>query len=382
MAKLRRVRRCYHCGVILQSDNPKQVGYISKETVELTTNKNNDPILYCNSCYEKIREMNSSKLTEEVDKDILKILDDAVASDGVIIYVIDLFSFNGTFKEKIIKKIKNLDIFVVATKRDFFPATIKNEVFEKYISERFAEVKIKPKSITIVENNNEETYKGFVEHISVSRKNHDVYMIGSLTSGKTTLINRCLKHYTNKSKREIRTIIYPGTNQKVLEIPFDNSTFLYELPGFPADTSVSGLLEKDVSKIVVPKKGIQTPSFNLLANESIMVGNLATFTIVDGKPTKVKLYVADEVEFKKVSYSKLRETMLSNRQKRFLRPVSDNLLSFRDYDVFEYTMENDGLLHDIAIEGLGWISFVAKGQIIRIMLPKGAALKESLAKVR
>ena len=45
-------------------------------------------------------------------------------------------------------------------------------------------------------------------------------------------------------------------------------------------------------------------------------------------------------------------------------------------------MENDGLSHDIAIEGLCWISFVAKGQTIRIMLPKGAALKESLAKVR
>jgi hypothetical protein len=45
-------------------------------------------------------------------------------------------------------------------------------------------------------------------------------------------------------------------------------------------------------------------------------------------------------------------------------------------------MENDGLMHDISIEGLGWISFVAKGQTFRIMLPKGAALKESLSKVR
>lgn len=382
MAKLRRVRRCYHCGIILQSENPKAVGYIDPETIQKTTTANPDAILYCNSCYEKIRELNGSKLTEEVDKDILKILDDAVASDSVIIYVIDLFSFNGTFKEKIIKKIKNLDIYVVATKRDLFPSNVDNNLFIEYINERFAEVKITPKSVTIVENDNEETYKSLVDRISVSRKGHDVYMIGSLTSGKTTLINRCLKHYKNKSRREIKTIIYPGTNSKVLEIPFDNSSFLYELPGLRNDTSVSGMLEKDVSKIIVPKKGIQTPTFNVSTGEAILVGNLASFTLVNGKATKIKLYVADEVEFKKVSYSKLRETMLLNKQKRFLRPVSDNLQTFREYDVFEYAMENDGLSHDIAIEGLCWISFVAKGQTIRIMLPKGAALKESLAKVR
>ena len=45
-------------------------------------------------------------------------------------------------------------------------------------------------------------------------------------------------------------------------------------------------------------------------------------------------------------------------------------------------MENDGLTHDISIEGLGWISFTAKGQVIRVMFPKGAALKESLGKLR
>ena len=56
--------------------------------------------------------------------------------------------------------------------------------------------------------------------------------------------------------------------------------------------------------------------------------------------------------------------------------------NFRDYDFFEYTMENDGKVHDISVEGLGWISFVAKGQVIRVMFPKGSALKESLGKLR
>ena len=37
---------------------------------------------------------------------------------------------------------------------------------------------------------------------------------------------------------------------------------------------------------------------------------------------------------------------------------------------------------NIAIEGLGWLSFIALGQIIRVRLPKEVAIKESLAKIR
>ena len=134
MAKIKRVLRCHHCGIILQSEDPKAIGYIEKRTVNEHLKTNPEAILYCNNCYNKIKEMNTSTLKDNVDEDVLKILDDAVASDGVIIYVVDLFSFNGTFKEKIIKKIKNLNVFVVATKRDYFPATIKNEVFEQFIA--------------------------------------------------------------------------------------------------------------------------------------------------------------------------------------------------------------------------------------------------------
>ena len=74
--------------------------------------------------------------------------------------------------------------------------------------------------------------------------------------------------------------------------------------------------------------------------------------------------------------------MISNLTKRSLRPVSDNFRDFQQYDIFQYSMEDDGLSHDISIEGLGWISFIARGQTIRVILPRGSAVKESLSKIR
>ena len=142
------------------------------------------------------------------------------------------------------------------------------------------------------------------------------------------------------------------------------------------------MVEKPVQQFIIPKKQIKI-SFKILAtNDAMLIGSLAGIMIKNGKPTTYKLYSAEGVESKKVSSKSFDRVLDENLEKRFLRPVSDRFVTFSDFDLFEYEFEDDGLLHDIAIEGLGWVSFEGKGQIIRVLLPKGAALKESLSKIR
>ena len=380
MAKIRRVIRCYHCGAILQSDDPKRRGYIPKTLL-------NDPkvikeqIIYCENCFETVKEINNGQLNQNVDDQILKILDDARASDASIVYVLDLFSFNGTFKKAIVEKIKKLPVTVVATKRDLFPKTIKNEVFEEFIRQRFNEVGIKPAAIKIVSLKNEAEDKELAEELLKGRKGYDVYMIGNYTSGKTTVINHVLKYYENKTRKAIKTSDFPGTKTPVLQIPLTNSTFFFELPGLALDVSVVGKVEKDVQKMIIPHKEIKVTNVALRPNESIAVGGLASFSLIKGENTAFKLFTAEAVENKKIPYGKVDQFIAENYIKRSLRPVSDRFTSFSDYDIFEYEMENDNKLHDIAIEGLGWVSFKGKGQVVQILLPKGCALKESLSKL-
>ena len=116
--------------------------------------------------------------------------------------------------------------------------------------------------------------------------------------------------------------------------------------------------------------------------DALMVGSLAAFEVVKGKTTSYRFYAAEGVETRKVSSKKLDDAIKENNIRRSVRPVSERLVNFHDYDMFEYAMENDKKWHDIAIEGLGWLSFIALGQIIRVRLPKDVALKESLAKIR
>ena len=379
MGKIKRVLRCYHCGAILQCDNPNEKGYIIPESLNRATPIQ---IIYCDKCFETMKAFNNSELDQNVDHEVLKILDDAYATDAYIIWVVDLFSFNGTLNKEIADKIKKLSVTVVGTKRDLFPKSVKDESLIAYLTERFQAYGVKPNTVRLLGTANKEDPKELIASMNSIRKGHDVYMIGNNASGKTSIINKALKGFENKTNRQIKTIKYPGTNVDVLEIPLSRSSFFYELPGISQNTSATGKLEKDVVKQIVPKKDLKMTIRSLSAGDALMVGSLASFEIIKGKPATYRFFAAEGVETRKVSLKKLDDAINENNIRRSVRPVSERLVSFLDYDMFEFAMENDKKWHDIAIEGLGWLSFVSVGQMIRVRMPKGVSIKESLAKIR
>ena len=379
MGKIKRVLRCYNCGSVLQSKDEEAKGYVD---AKLLDSSRDDLVIYCQQCFDKMKVINSGALEQSIDEETIKILDDAKASDAIIVWVVDLFTFNGTVPAELIKKIKKLEISVIATKRDLFPKSVSDNTLIRFINERLNEVGIKPVSVKLIGTNDEITIKDLLVKDGQIRKGHDVYMIGSKNSGKTALINKLLKNYKNKTKWNIKSEPYPETNLRVLTIPLTNSTFLYELPGFSLATSVYGKVEKEVLKLIVPKKKIEMFPRTMLEGDCLVVGSLAAFSLESGKSTVFKFYSAEGVETKKIKSKGLEDFILENAKKVSCRPASDHFTNFKDFDLFEYDMEDDGQYHDIAVRGLGWISFVAKGQTIRVMVPRGTAIKESLSKVR
>ncbi len=378
MATAKRVIRCHNCGAILQSDSKKIPGFISKSIIENGAPK----IPYCNNCYEKMLTLNGSNLDHETDRDIIKILNDAVATDSLIVWMVDLFAFNGTLNPDVVKKVKKLDVIVIGSKRDLFPSFVTDSMLVRYLDERFSEVGINPVDIKLIGSEDHVDINEAFNVLKERRNYRDVYLIGELNSGKTTLINKFLKNYVNKTKWQIKTELYPGTNSNILEIPLSNSSFLYELPDLSNSTSVISKVEKDIQKIIVPKKEIVMSRKFIGEGSAILVGNLACLYVIKGKRGSIRTFTSEKTEIKAVSVGKVDEIMRINHKKKFCRPVSERFLTFRDYDMFEYELEDDNLRHDISVEGLCWFSTRGKGQILRVLLPKGAAVKECLSKVR
>ena len=378
MATARRVIRCHNCGAILQSVSKSRPGFISKSIVENGAPK----IPYCNQCYEKMLALNSSNLEHETDKDIIKILNDAVATDSLIVWMVDLFAFNGTLNPDVVKKVKKLNVVVIGSKRDLFPSGVTDETLIRYLDERFSEVGINPVHISLIGSEDKIDIPSLLKRFKEERKYRDIYLIGEVNSGKTTLINKLLKTYENKTKWQIKTELYPGTNSDVLEIPLSNSSFLYELPDISNSTSCLSKVEKEVQKIITPRKEIVMTRRFIGEGSAIVVGNLACLYIIKGPRWSVRTFLGEKCEIKTTSIEKVDDFLEENSRKKTHRPVSNRFSSFRDYDMFEYDLEDDGLRHDIAIEGLCWFSTRGKGQTLRVLLPKGVAVKECLSKVR
>ena len=378
MATAKRVLRCHNCGAILQSNNKKDPGFISKAIIENGVPK----IPYCNSCYEKMLTLNASNLDHDTDKDIIKILSDAVATDSLIVWMVDLFAFNGTLNPDVVKKVKKLNVVVVGSKRDLFPSTVTDNMLIRFLDERFSEVGINPVSIILTGSEDKIDTDSLIKTFKEQRKYRDVYLIGEVNSGKTTFINKFLKNYENKTKWQIKTELYPGTNSNVLEVPLSNSSFLYELPDLSNSTSVCSKVEKDLVKLITPKKEVVMTRRFIGEGSAIIVGNLACLYIIKGRHTSVRTFMGEKTEIKVVANDKVDDVMRENKRKKFCRPVSDRFNSFRDYDMFEYELEDDDLRHDISVEGLCWFSTRGKGQTLRVLLPKGVAVKECLSKVR
>lgn len=379
MAEFRRVIRCHGCGAILQTESKKKPGFISKSVVE-----NGIPrIPYCNSCYEKMLALNSDEPKKAIDKNILKVLKNAVATDALIIWVVDTFGFNGILNSDIAKKIKKLNVVVFGTKKDLFKNSDNNETLTRFIDERFSEYGINPLWIQLLGKEDTVDTKAILKKLHDLRKGHDVYIFGNIDSGKNTFVDKLLQNYENKTKWPINTEKYEDTDLTVMEIPLTNSSFMYVLPDLENLSSVVSKVEKDVLRTISPKKEVEMRRYFLGDGSAILVGGLANLSVIKGHHTMYRVFCSEKVETKVLSNEKSDAYFMRNvKRKHNLKPVSKHFTSFDDFDMFEIDLPNDELRHDIAIEGLCWFSMRGQGQTLRITCPKGSGIKETLSKVR
>ena len=111
MAKISQIRRCYSCGAVLQSEDPTKEGYVKKETLENASQN----FLFCDHCFELERYKNKSN-DPEVSEDYLKFIMDAKRKNALIVYVVNLFSFEASFSLQINSILEGMDILVVGNK--------------------------------------------------------------------------------------------------------------------------------------------------------------------------------------------------------------------------------------------------------------------------
>ncbi len=375
MPNISKVKRCYHCGAILQETDPNKPGYVSSVVVNKYSD---DALLLCDACYKSEKQ----EIPQEVliDADYYEILNQIKDKKALVVYVVDLFSFEGSFISDVSEKLHGCDVLAIGNKRDLFPENVNDDDLIKYVEHRLRVAKLDVKDVVLTSTqgdgyNIDLMYKKIQE----LGKGKDVYFVGASISGKSMLIQELLKNYDNNTDEFIITYTFPKTKLRGFKIPLGNQHYIYEMPGLPIDNSLVSKLDFSVSKKIIPTKTLVARNYKLNKNISIMFGGLALIELIDGEQTNINVYCSKQVELKT---TKLGEEKFQNiLTKHSLKPCYEKLKTFADFDVYDFNIQesND---RDLGILGLGWFHFVANGQTFRVFVPKGVYVYTTRSKIK
>lgn len=384
MSKVNIVRRCSNCGSLLQSEFPDKEGYIENKSLLETPL---DRVLFCDKCYmEAGFSLNSDSL--KASSDFTLMMKDAAASDALIVYIINAFSFESSFIPEINEIIKGNQILVLANKRDLFPKECNDKTLKEYVAHRFrvAGLPITENDVLLTSLATFGDNDVLSKEINKRRKRHDVYIISPRGAGKSMFFSSFLYHFSNPSSRPIETSPYPGTITPVLQIPLDSSSALYDTPALPSDNNIMNKLEKSVADSLLFSSPVKYKKIVMEPNMGLAIGAIAFIELLSVpknafKMDEIHLFAPPNVVLKRIGLSKGIENVLPRFiDKKGLFPKSSIVRVIKDLDVFDIQIEEKGD-RSIGIEGLGWFSFLGRKQIYRVYVPKGVSVHTSRSKI-
>ena len=110
--------RCYGCGAIIQSEDEKKIGFVPKNALDRSQ-------VLCKRCF-RLKNYHQLQATNLSDDDFLEILNKIGEKDCLVVYLVDLFDFNGSLIQGLVRHINYNDVIVVGNKRDILPRSIKD----------------------------------------------------------------------------------------------------------------------------------------------------------------------------------------------------------------------------------------------------------------
>lgn len=264
------MNKCIGCGSILQDTDKNKDGYVLDINDKL-----------CQRCF-RIRYYNEYKNTIRDNNDYLKILD-SINNDDLVVYVTSLLDIRLDY----IDSFKN--VIVVLTKRDILPKSVKDEKLIKYIKSRY-----NPLEVIVVSSVKNYNIDYLFDTLRQYKKNN-IYVVGTTNGGKSTLINKLIKNYSDNDV-VITSSMYPSTTLDKIEINILGLNII-DTPGLINKGSIVNYIDNNLLKKITIKKEIKPKTYQLNGKGSILIEDLIRLDY-DTKGTSMTIYVNNLVNIR------------------------------------------------------------------------------------
>jgi ribosome biogenesis GTPase YqeH len=297
----------------------------------------------------------------------------------LIIKMVDLFDFHGSFIPHFRKYIGNNRVLIVASKFDLLPKGVHPERIRIWVANEARKFGIDPVGVALISKNGF-GIRELADQLEFYREGGDVYIMGSANVGKSTFINMLIDIFKGPKDKKVTVSPVPGTTLNFLSLPIGSHSFLYDTPGIITSKQIYNYLAADELKKIMPKKQIRPSVYRIAPGTTLLLGGLARLDYLEGPPLAYfTLFASNEIYIHKTSIERADEVYQDHLGTILTPPFNADTLA--DWPGF-----GDGIVHsfsnddgnwqkactDIVFSGLGWFSVTMQGQAkVRTFYPPG-----------
>jgi ribosome biogenesis GTPase YqeH len=349
--------------VEIQTERPNELGYAPKSALEKEA-------IICQRCF-RLKHYNEVQDVSLTDDDFLKILNGIGQTDGLVVKVVDIFDFNGSWLPGLHRFVGNNKVLLVGNKADLLPKSIKKNKLIHWMKREAKELGLKSVDVFLMSAQKGQGIREIAEAIEHYREGKDVYVVGCTNVGKSTFINAIIKEVTGE-KDIITTSQYPGTTLDMIDIPLDNGASLYDTPGIINHHQMAHYVDKRDLKLISPKKEIKPKVYQLNEGQTLYFGGLARLDYVQGGRKSLTCYVSNDLHIHRTKLEKADELYEKQAGELLQPPRPEQMDEFPELVAHEFTIKNEKT--DIVFSGLGWVTVNESGSKVVAHAPKGVGV--------
>ncbi|TDM15597.1 ribosome biogenesis GTPase YqeH [Macrococcus bovicus] len=349
--------RCIGCGAVLQSEDPNQAGYVPKSSL-------NKEDVICRRCF-RLKHYNEIQDVNMSSDDFLTMLNALSDREGIIVNVIDVFDFQGSWISGLKRIVGQKKVILAANKIDLLPKLINKKRVENWIKHLAKELGMKPDAVVLISAEKNHGIDELLQVIEEERNGQDVYIVGTTNVGKSTLINKLIERSIGE-KNVITTSHFPGTTLDLIDIPLGDGTFMYDTPGIIQSHQMTHYVTDDELKVIMPKEEIKPRNFQLNEGQTLFLGGLVRVDYVSGGRRSLNCFVSNRLNIHRTK--RVNAEDLWHRQiGELLTPPGNKTFDFNNLK--RHTLSVKEQKQDIIISGLGFIT-VEEGAVLEVYAPK------------
>ncbi|MTT32483.1 ribosome biogenesis GTPase YqeH [Terrilactibacillus sp. BCM23-1] len=350
---------CAGCGIPIQTLDKKQLGYAPPSALERET-------VICQRCF-RLKHYHEIQDVSLTDDDFLKMLSKIGQTKALVVNIIDIFDFSGSWVPGLQRLVGKNPILLVGNKVDLLPKSTNKNKLKNWMQHEVKELGLKPLDVLLMSAEKKIGIQEVAEAIDYYRKGQDVYIVGCTNVGKSTFINQLI-HQVTGEEEVITTSNFPGTTLNFIDIPLEDGHSLYDTPGVVNHHQVAHYIQDREYKIVMPKKEIKPKVFQLNEAQTLFLGGLARLDYVRGGRRSLVVYVSNDLYIHRTKQENADE-LYENQYGELLKPPSDPSYKLPEMKRHDFVIKDDEM--DIVFSGLGWITVKGTDAHVTAYAPDG-----------